>query len=97
MRFLTIDELKKQCVIDADFNDDNEYLESLGETAETLVEQQIDKSLDDVVSDSDGILPAPLKHAMKMIVEYLYNNRGSDESSIPEAYYYMCKLYRQYK
>ena len=97
MRFLTIDELKKQCVIDNDFDDDNEYLESLGETAETLVEQQIDKSLDDVVSDNDGILPAPLKHAMKMIVEYFYNNRGSDESSIPEAYYYMCKLYRQYK
>ena len=97
MRYLTISELKQQCVIDGDFNDDDDYLAALGETAETLVEQQIDKSLDDVVSDSGGELPAPLRHAMKIIVEYLYNNRGSDESSIPEAYYYMCKLYRNFK
>ena len=80
MEFLTIDELKQQCVIDTDFNDDNDYLEALGSTAEELVEQQIDKSLHDVVSENDGKLPAPLKHAMKLIVEYLYNNRGSAES-----------------
>ena len=97
MEFLTIDELKQQCVIDTDFNDDNDYLEALGSTAEEVVEQQIDKSLHDVVSENDGKLPAPLKHAMKLIVEYLYNNRGSDESQIPEAYYYFCKLYRNYK
>lgn len=97
MEFLTVDELKKQCIIDLDFDDDNDYLEALGETAEELVAQQIDKSLHDVVSENNGTLPAPLKHAMKLIVEYLYNNRGSDESQIPEAYFYMCKLYRHYK
>lgn len=96
MKYITIEELKKQCVIDLEFKDDDEYLIALGETAEELVEQQIDLSLDDVVSKNDGKLPAPLKHAMKLIVEYLYNNRGSDESQIPEAYFYMCKLYRNY-
>lgn len=97
MNYLTLDEIKKQCVIDADFDDDNEYLESLGDTAEAVVEQQINMLLSHVVSENAGQLPAPLKHAMKMIVEYLYNNRGSDESQIPEAYYYMCKLYRNYE
>lgn len=97
MQYLTIDDIKKQCVIDADFNEDNEYLEALGDTAEEIVEQQIDKLLSDVVSENNGKLPAPLQHAMKMLVEYLYNNRGSDESQIPEAFYYMCKLYRNYK
>ncbi len=96
MQYLTVEQIKKQCVIDADFHDDDEYLEALGDTAEEIVEQQIDKSLVDVVSDNNGTLPAPLRHAMKMLVEYLYNNRGSDESDIPEAFYYMCKLYRSY-
>lgn len=97
MQYLTIEQIKKQCVIDADFRDDDEYLEALGDTAEEIVEQQIDKSLSDVVSDNNGKLPSPLQHAMKMLVEYLYNNRGSDESDIPETFYYMCKLYRNYK
>lgn len=96
MNFLTLQELKQQCVIDADFTDDDAYLTSLGDVAEQLVEQQIDDNLFDVVGDNNGELPMPLKHAMRMIVEYLYNNRGSDESSIPECYYYFCKLYRNF-
>lgn len=97
MTYLTLDELKKQCVIDSSFTDDDTYLSSLGDTAEALVEQQIDSLLSDVVSENNGVLPAPLKHAMKLIVEYLYNNRGSDESQIPEAYFYMCRLYRNFQ
>ena len=96
MNYLTIDELKKQCIIDLDFTEDDDYLAALGDTAGALVEQQIDSSLSDVVAENDGELPSPLKHAMKLIVEYLYNNRGSDESQIPEAYFYMCKLYRKF-
>lgn len=97
MTYLTLAELKAQCIIDSAFTDDDAYLTALGDTAEKLVEQQIDSLLVDVVSDNNGELPAPLKHAMKLIVEYLYNNRGSDESQIPEAYFYMCRLYRKFK
>lgn len=96
MDYLELDELKKQCVIDLDFTDDDEYLESLGDTAEQLVEQQIDCALGDVVAYYGGELPTPLKHAMKMIVEYLYDNRGSAETKIPEAYFYCCQLYRNF-
>lgn len=97
MQYLTLDKIKKQCVIDSLFTDDDTYLESLGDAAEQLVEQQIDLPLSEIVAKNDGELPAPLEHAMKMIVEFFYNNRGSDESQIPEAYFYMCKLYRNYQ
>lgn len=97
MNYLTIEKIKKQVIIDEDFHDDDEYLEALGDTAEELVEQQIDDDLFNVVAKNNGKLPSPLEHAMKMIVEYLYNNRGSDESEIPSAFYYMCQLYRNYK
>lgn len=89
--------IKKQLVIDNDFTDDDEYLEALGDTAEELVEQQINKSLPEVLEANNNILPAPLIHAMKMIVEYFYDNRGSAENEIPVAFYYMCSLYRNYE
>lgn len=96
MRFLTLDEIKQQIVMDADYYDEDEYLASLGETAEQLVEQRICKNLCDLCEENGGELPAPLKHAMKLIVEYLYDNRGSDEKQIPEAYFIMTQLYRNY-
>lgn len=96
MNFLTLEELKRQCVIDLDYHDDDNYLISLGDTAESLVEKQIDHNLFTVAAEHDGELPSPLKHAMKLIVEYLYSNRGSDTNGIPEAYFYMCSLYRNY-
>jgi uncharacterized phage protein (predicted DNA packaging) len=97
MNYLTLSMLKQQLVIDADFTEDDEYLEALGDTAEELVEQQIDKPLVDVIADNNNKMPAPLLHACKMIVEYLYDNRGSSDSEIPSAFYYICALYRNYK
>lgn len=97
MNYLTLSMLKKQLVIDNDFEDDDEYLEALGDTAEELVEQQIDKSLADVLEANNDVMPAPLLHAMKMLVEYLYDNRGSNDNDIPDAFYWMCSLYRNYK
>lgn len=97
MTYLTLSMIKKQLVIDDDFTDDDEYLEALGDTAEELVEQQIDKPLSEVLTDNNNTMPAPLIHAMKMIVEYFYDNRGSADNEIPSAFFYMCSLYRCYK
>lgn len=96
MNFLTLEDIKSQIVMDADYHDEDTYLESLGDTAEQLVEKQIDDNLYDVVGENEGELPKPLLHAMKMIVEYLYDNRGSAENDIPECYFYLCRLYRNY-
>jgi len=97
MNYLTLSMIKQQLVIDSDFTDDDVYLTALGDTAEELVEQQINKKLVDVLADNNNIMPAPLIHAMKMIVEYFYDNRGSGDNDIPTAFYYMCSLYRCYK
>jgi len=97
MRYLTLEDIKRQLVINEDFTDDDALLESLGDTAEEIVEQQIDCDLDVVVENNNNQLPAPLRHAMKMLVEYFYDNRGSDDTVIPESVFYMQKLYRNYK
>lgn len=97
MKYLSVESIKKQLNIDEYFSEDDEYLEALGETAEELVEQQVNEDLASIVYSYNGTLPAPLKHAMKLLVGFLYDNRGDDESQIPQAFYYMCKMYRNYK
>lgn len=97
MKYITLEAIKQQLNIDDYFTEDDEYLDALGDTAEELVEQQVNADLYDVLSKNNGTLPAPLKHAMKMIVEYLYDNRGSNDNEIPKAFYYMCGLYRNYR
>lgn len=97
MKYLTLEQIKHQCVIDQDFIDDDAYLEALGDTAEEIVERQVNQSLDDIYSSNDAQMPAPILHAMKLIVEYLYANRGGEDVEIPKAFYYMCSLYRAYK
>ena len=94
MQYLTLQELKRQMNIDQDFTDDDTLIESLGTTAEELVSQQVDAPLAEL--EVDGRLPEPLRHAMRMVVEYFYDNRGSGENMIPEAYFYVCRLYRKY-
>ena len=39
MRYLTLTDIKKQCVIDEDFHDDDLFLDSIGNSAEDYVEQ----------------------------------------------------------
>lgn len=96
MRYLTLTDIKQQLNINADFTEDDVYLNALGETAEDIVEQQIDCDLDVVVAGNNSYLPTPLKHAMKMLVEYFYDNRGSDDIEIPDSVFYLQKLYRHY-
>jgi uncharacterized phage protein (predicted DNA packaging) len=97
MKYLTLETLKQQLIIDTSFEDDDDLLESIGDAVEETVEQLIDKPLEDVVEDNNGALPAPLLHAMKMLAEYFYDNRGSNDNDIPNAFYFLCKLYRQFK
>ena len=99
MKYLTIEELKKQMNIDPDFNDDNEYLEMVGSAAEDMTAALMDCSLDILVAEN-GDLPATVRHAMRMISDYFYAKfRGSSDTDmeIPTAYFTMLKLYRKYK
>ena len=98
MRYLTLDIIKKQVVIDQDYDDDNLYLEHLGAAAEDYVEQLLNTNLDELVAEN-GQLPPSILHACLIVVDYLYSTeRGSSghDNQIPECVDNMIKLYRSF-
>lgn len=100
MEYLTLDLIKKQCIIDACFIDDDSYLEHLGTVAEQMIEQEVDMPLEEIAANNDGELPMPLMHAALMYVDYLYGaERGSStqEIQIPPAIIRFCQMYRRFK
>ena len=100
MDWLTIDELKKQLVIDDNFNDDNDYIEMLGDSAEDTVQSLVNKDLYILAAENGGELPNAIRHAMRMLVDYFYSTeRGSanSEKAIPDAVFTLLKLYRNYE
>lgn len=98
MQYLTLDEIKRQCVIDEDYHDDDEFLNMIGDSAEELTAQLLDCSLDEIAA-ANGDLPAGLRHALRMLCDYFYScQRGSGEGApdVPSAIQMMIKLYRNY-
>ena len=98
MQYLTLDEIKKQCVIDADYHDDDEFLTMIGDAAEDLTSQMLDYDLQELFAEY-GEMPATIKHAMRMLVDYFYAvNRGSADhgKEIHDAVFVMLKLYRRF-
>ena len=99
MKYLTLNEIKKQCVVDQDFHEDDEFLTMIGNAAEDMASKLINCRLDEVVADN-GELPATIRHALRMLVDYFYSvNRGSSENTpdIPNAVIVMLKLYFQFR
>lgn len=98
MKFLTLDLIKKQTIVDDYFHDDDAYLTHLGDAAESLVETEVDDSLNDIAAENNGQLPKALLHAMLLIVDYLYAQRGSNDNNpqIPDAYLHLVRLYRKW-
>lgn len=98
MQYLTIEEIKKQCVIDPAFTGDDEFLEMIGDAAEDMTAQLLDCDLQEVFAEY-GEMPATIRHAMRILVDYFYAvNRGSSDNDkeIPEAALTMLKLYRNF-
>lgn len=99
MRYLNIKQIKRQCVVDLDYKEDDMLLYSLGTAAEDVIEQEIAQSLDDLAEKNGGELPTPLMQAGYMLVDYFYGGeRGSsgNDIKIPEAIFRICRLYRKY-
>lgn len=99
MKFLTLEEIKKQCNIDQQFTEDDEFLEMIGTAAEDMTEQLLDCNIYELPTECGQEIPATIRHAMRILVDYFYSvNRGSSENtpSIPEVVFTMLKLYRQY-
>lgn len=73
MTYLTLTQIKKHLNIDDAFNGDDTYLSSLADVAESILSKHIEQPLADV--EVDGVLPAPLCHAMLLLIGTLYLNR----------------------
>lgn len=98
MQYLTIEQLKKQCNIDPEWDGDNEYLEMVGDAAEDMTQALLDCDLALVEAEYGGMPPTVL-HAMRMLSDYFYAKfRGSSDTDmeIPSAALDMLKLYRNY-
>ena len=98
--FLTLNQVKKHLNIDDYFKDDDEYISSLCEVAEKVVEKHTDSNLSEVAELNGGELPSPLVHAMFLFIGDMYRNRESvsftSVSSIPFSYDYILSLFKNY-
>lgn len=98
MKYLSLEEIKKQLNVDVDFHEDDEFLELLGESVEDLTSNLIDCQLDELAAQN-GCIPAGVRHAMRMLVDYVYSQqRGSsgESNDIPNAIFTILKLYRNF-
>lgn len=73
---LTLEEVKSHCRIDLDYHDEDDYLYSLIEVAENDVAQRLRyNTMDEAFPD--GFMPPSVRHAVKIVVSNLYENRES--------------------
>ena len=97
---LELDRIKKHLNIDADFTDDDEYIEFLESVSEDLVQKHIDKKFDDIIAE-EGALPNALLHAILLFIGNMYDNRESvayaNPSEVPQSLTYILNMYRDYE
>lgn len=98
--FITLDRIKKHLNIDEYYKEDDDYITSLYEVAEKVVEKHTDSNLSDVANSNGGEIPSPLLHAILLFIGDMYRNRESisftSVNSIPFSYDYILSLYKNY-
>lgn len=75
MKWLTLERIKQQCRIEANFTEEDSLLEMYGESAEETVLDLIRRSLLDVIVTYNGI-PRRLVQASLMLVDVSYQHRS---------------------
>lgn len=93
-------QIKKHLNLNEEWHEDDEYLVSLAEVCETIVERNIDVAFKKL-EDGDGDIPAPLQHAILLLIGNFYANRESiafvQSASLPHSFQYLIDLYRDYR
>ena len=97
---VALDKIKTHLNIDKDFVEDDNYLMSLSEVAECVVERHIGYKFSKLMEDNDGQLPMPIQHAMLLFIGTMYANRESvtfgSANVLPHAYDYILQLFENY-
>ena len=73
MTIISLEEIKANSRIEG--NAEDTLLESLGEAAEVTVLNLIERTQEDI-EDEFGKVPAPIRQAILMYADHLYNHRG---------------------
>ena len=100
MKYLKLEDIKAQIVIEPSFTEDDALLTTMGNAAEDYVQELINKKLDIVAAENGGELPHLLYQAMLIMVDFFYSqNRGSETDSkiVPPVLDIIVKLYRNFK
>lgn len=74
MAYVTLQDIKKQCNVDDDFTDDDNYLTLLGAAAQKVVENDICYSLEEL-EDENGEIPADIRCCILLVAASMYKNR----------------------
>lgn len=105
--FISLQQAKKHLLVDADFKDDDSYIECLI----CVAEQSVMKHLNIGCEDYDNCmgctlagycdnLPHPIIQAMLLLIGNLYANREpvafNTVAKVPLSYEYLISLYKQY-
>ncbi|MBJ2078280.1 head-tail connector protein [Serratia ureilytica] len=93
---LKLEEIKQQCRIDSDMDDEDEFLKLLGAVVQKRTETRINRTLyaDSVPeSDPDGlVLPADIKMGMLMLCSHFYENRIRRQLVLPTGANYSGRI-----
>lgn len=97
--YIQLDLAKKHLNIEDDFNEDDEYILSLIEVAESAVRVHINEDFASIAEKNGGCLPPPIIQAVLLMIGNLYTNReplGTNQQELPLSYQYLIDLYKNY-
>lgn len=96
MAYVTLQALKQHLRVE--YTADDDYLTALIGVAEVSIGNELGKPLADFATD--GELPTPLQHAIKLLCGDLYNNRESvafaTPHEVPRTLDYLLQPYKVY-
>ncbi len=96
--YITLEQAKPHLNIDPSYTGDDKYIADLIEVSEVVVSKEIGIELSEL--EEDGVIPAPLRQAILLMVGNFYANREpvafASSSEIPLSYKYLVQFYRDY-
>ena len=97
--YIQLDLAKKHLNIEEDFTEDDEYILSLIEVAESAVRVHVNEDFASIAEKNGGCLPPPILQAVLLMIGNMYQNRepiGTKNQAFPFNYQYLIDLYRNY-
>ena len=98
--YIPLDLIKKHLNLDADFVEDDAYLENLCYVAQQQVELHIGYHLSELLNEY-GLLPKPIEQAILIFIGHLYDNREATSTltvkQVPLAFEYLIQFFKNYR